>query len=125
MKIALIISAILANTLPRWLLHSSNLCDDEALQVGQLFTTWQAFSFVLVFIAAQFPTVKNEKHWWTYAMLLAINNWIDEARHHAEQIDPIEILFATSATIWLIYVLNKPLINAFVLNTLNKIRNKK
>lgn len=94
MKIAFIIAAILANTLPRWWPGIT----------GDAFCAWQAFSFVLVGFAGRYGT---KSPWWDYLIMLALNNWIDEARHHAETTDPIEIGFAIMATLWLIYKLCK------------------
>jgi len=104
MSIVFTIIAILTNTLPRWLIHSEGLPAKTAAALSQSFCTWQAFSFVCMAIACKlYKCTTREKVWLEYCGVLAVNNWIDEVRGQAAQIDGIEIIFAASATAWLIY----------------------
>lgn len=99
--IALIVCGILANTLPRWWFAMYGSTEGA-------FMKYQALSYVLLTLAGAFSTTnKRDRIWWDYCVVLAINNLVDELREHAEQIDGIEVLFAISATAWLIYKLIK------------------
>lgn len=101
------IACVLTNTLPRWLMHSDGLTLAEQIEQGNTFCNWQAFSFGLLFAAAIFKTpARRETLWLIWGGALAANNWIDEARGHAAHMDIIEVLFALSVTVWLIYSLN-------------------
>lgn len=101
MSIALLILSILANTLPRWWFAIYGSTEGS-------FMKWQAFSFLLMAIAGRLTKgTKKESIWWEYVFLLTVNNWIDEIREHAEEIDGVEVVFTIAVTLWLLYRLIK------------------
>lgn len=89
---------VITNTLPRWVHPIS----------GDVFCKWQSVSLVFMALGAALRnTGKVERIVWDWALLLSVNNMLDEVFGIAEQTSVWELLFATSITVWTVYRLKK------------------
>jgi len=87
--ISLIITAIAANTVPRWIAGID----------GNKFCKYQAASFLLLSIAAMGMKGKIMTILWQWTILLAINNLYDEVFGDPFHCGKLEISFAVSVTL--------------------------
>lgn len=100
--ILLLLLAIAANTIPRWF-------DFGSIEGRKVYYVGQALSFILIILAGWIKREKDEvaEIFFQFTFLLAMNNLLDELFFDPVIFGLNEIIFATGAIIWTVYLLIK------------------